>query len=149
MLLNIYIVSAVIFLASGTDGLLLCDGDCMNNTELAICRKIFDSRQPITLLGLFPCNTPAFRARGLTVAAQMAINQINRTSTLLPGYRLQLLVNNSMVGSFVKFCVWCIWKDNYVHVQIFSIKINTSIFNKIILIIGHSSNRQSDLIDYY
>ena len=100
MLLYIYTVSAVIFLATSTEGLLLCDGDCRNNSELEICRNDTDARQQITLLGLFPCNSAVFRARGLTPPAQMAINQINQhqRSMLLPGYRLHLLVNNSMVS---------------------------------------------------
>ena len=93
------IVSVAIFLAAGTEGLRLCDGDCKNNTAmLDICMEDNDTRQPIRLLGLFPCNTEVFRARGLTPAAQMAIRQINNNTSLLPGYRLELLVNNSMVS---------------------------------------------------
>ena len=113
MLLYVHIVSAVIFLATGTESLLLCDGDCKNNTEVEICRKTEDSRQLITLLGLFPCNSPVFRARGLTPPAQMALNQINQHSMLLPGYRLQLLINNSMV-SISSLCVnFTFIEDNY------------------------------------
>ena len=103
MLAYVYIVSAAVFLAADTEGLLLCDGDCMNNTDLDICMKQDDSRQPIRLLGLFPCNTEVFRARGLTPASQMAIRQINDDKSILPGYRLELLVNNSMV-SFLLYC---------------------------------------------
>ena len=101
------IVSATIFLAAGTEGLLLCDGDCKNNTaELEICMEPEDDdpRQPIRLLGLFPCNTELFRARGLTPASQMAIRQVNDDPSLLPGYRLELLVNNTMV-SYLLYCV--------------------------------------------
>ena len=96
----IYIVSAAVFLAAGTDGLRLCDGDCMTNTELDICMSPEDDdpRQPIRLLGLFPCNTALFRGRGLNPAAYMAINQINKDTSLLPGFRLELIANNSMVS---------------------------------------------------
>ena len=105
MLAYVYIVSAAVFLAADTEGLLLCDGDCMNNTDLDICMKQDDSRQPIRLLGLFPCNTEVFRARGLTPASQMAIRQINDDKSILPGYRLELLVNNSMVSFLLYFVV--------------------------------------------
>ena len=105
MLAYIYVVIVAIFLVGGTEGLLLCDGDCMNNTDLQICRKSTnDLRKVITLLGLFPCNTRVFRARGLTPAAQMAINQITSNSSLLPGFRLQLLVNSSLVSVFMPYC---------------------------------------------
>jgi len=104
MLAYIYVVIVAIFLVGDTKGLLLCDGDCMNNTELQICRKTSDSRKVITLLGLFPCNTRVFKARGLTPAAQMAINQITSNSSLLPGFRLQLLVNSSLVSVFMPYC---------------------------------------------
>jgi len=99
-----YVVIIAIFLVGGTEGLFLCDGDCIDNTDLQICRKISDSRKMITLLGLFPCNTQVFRARGLTPAAQMAINQITSNSSLLPGFRLQLLVNSSLVSVFIAYC---------------------------------------------
>ena len=94
-------VYATIFLVAGTEGLHLCDGSCMNDTaELDICMspEDDDSRHLIRLLGLFPCNTELFRARGLTPASQMAISQINDDTSLLHGYRLELLVNNSMVS---------------------------------------------------
>lgn len=111
MAYGIIIVIAAIFQAVGTKGLLLCDGDCINNTDLDtglnICTKINDSRKVITLLGLFPCNSEVFRARGLTPAAQMAIYQINENSdnSFLPGFRLQLLVNNSMVSYFIAMSI--------------------------------------------
>ena len=116
-MLLIYTAIAVIFLATGTEGLLLCDGDCANNTELEICREIADSRQKITLLGLFPCNTPVFEARGLTPAAQMAVNQINQHSMLLPGYRLQLLVNNSMVSIYHVLVYHAIYDSIYYYLK--------------------------------
>ena len=99
-----YIVSAAVFLAAGTDGIRLCDGDCVNNAELDICMSPEDDdpRQPIRLLGLFPCNTELFRGRGLNPAAYMAINQINDDTSLLPGFRLELLVNNSLVSYVYK-----------------------------------------------
>jgi len=98
---RVSIVVILISITANTNALLLCDGDCANNTDVDICQKEADNRFPIVLLGLFPCNTPSFRARGLTPAAQMAIRQISfsgKNPNLLPGYRLQLLVNNSMVS---------------------------------------------------
>lgn len=92
-------MSAAVFIAVGTEGLRLCDGDCTYSTELDICMpEDDDPRQPIRLLGLFPCNTELFRGRGLNPAAQMAISQINNDTSLLPGFRLELLANNSMVN---------------------------------------------------
>ena len=104
----IYIVSVAVFLAAGTEGLRLCDGDCMYNNELDICMspEDDDSRQPIRLLGLFPCNTEVFRGRGLNPAAQMAISQINNDTSLLPGFRLELLSNNSMVSYVYSYCIF-------------------------------------------
>ena len=107
----IYIVSAAIFLAAGIEGLRLCDGDCMTDMELDICMppEDDDPREPIRLLGLFPCNTEDYRARGLTPASQMAISQINDDMSLLPGFRLELLVNNSMVSYVYKpFELYCV-----------------------------------------
>lgn len=107
---NYFAALATMFLLAGgiKGGLLPCDKeDC---TELEICRKSSDSRQAILLLGLFPCNTDRFRARGLTPAALMAINQINRHSSLLPGFELKILFNNSMVSLVFNesLCVTCV-----------------------------------------
>ncbi|XP_065920337.1 gamma-aminobutyric acid type B receptor subunit 2-like isoform X2 [Dysidea avara] len=91
----------VIIITANTNALLLCDGDCTNNPDINVCQKEPKDSDitDIVLLGLFPCNTPSFRAGGLTAAAQMAIRQISyngNNSNLLKGYRLQLLVNESM-----------------------------------------------------
>ena len=93
----------VIIITANTNALLLCDGDCTNNPDINVCQKEPKDSDitDIVLLGLFPCNTPSFRAGGLTAAAQMAIRQISyngNNSNLLKGYRLQLLVNESMVS---------------------------------------------------
>ena len=74
----------------------LC-GDCPVNSTASICEQPTDERQEIVLLGLFPCNTDIFIARGITVASQMAAYQISYKSNILPGYRLKLLADNSMV----------------------------------------------------
>ena len=80
--------------------IMLCDNDCNNTqaTDLEICQPFPDTqRVPLRLMGFFPCNVPDFRARGLTVAAQMAIRAVLRNSSILPGYRLELSFNNTMV----------------------------------------------------
>ena len=86
--------------------ILLCDGDCMGNTGLDICQALPKNKTQLNIMAFFPCNTPDFRARGLTVAAQMAVREIG-TSSLLPDYSLKLLVENTMVhGVCIKWTVW-------------------------------------------
>ena len=97
---RVYVLLILILSILNVNALVLCDGDCLNSPDIDICQKDVDDREEIVLLGLFPCNTPTFRARGLTPAAQMAIRQISYSGDnpdLLRGYRLRLLVNNSMV----------------------------------------------------
>ena len=81
-------------------GLILCDGDCGEGEVLSgeneIC-SAFDAETRIPVMGLFPCNVPSFRARGLTVAAQMAVRAIIRNNSILPGYRLDLKFSNTQV----------------------------------------------------
>lgn len=79
--------------------IILCDGDCMDNLNLEICRPFNDSRKPIYVMAFFPCNTGTFRARGLTVAAQMAIRAVHNHSTILQDYSLRLAFNNTKVGT--------------------------------------------------
>ena len=89
----------------GVAGVILCDETCASpdrGNNASVCFQEKDSRQEIALLGLFPCNTPNFQARGLTVAGQMAVRQISysdNTTHLLSGYRLKLYVENSQVGA--------------------------------------------------
>ena len=91
---------ALLWLPPGTLSIILCDNSC-NSTQAAdleICQPFPDTqRVPLRLMGFFPCNVPDFRARGLTVAAQMAIRAVLRNSSILPGYRLELSFNNTMV----------------------------------------------------
>ncbi len=76
--------------------ILLCDSDCRNN-PLEICQDIPKTKTLLSVMALFPCNVAGFRARGLTVAAQMAVQKIANESNLLSGYRLKLQVENTMV----------------------------------------------------
>ena len=71
----------------------------MDNTELEICRPYNDTRTPLYVMAFFPCNTNTFRARGFTVAAQMAIRAVQRDRTILPDYSLRLAFNNTQVSS--------------------------------------------------
>ena len=77
----------------------LCDdNDCANNADLEICRP-FDAsnKTPLYLMGFFPCNTRV-RARGLTVAAQMAIRAVEKNNSILPNYSMRLSFNNTKVS---------------------------------------------------
>ena len=77
--------------------IILCDERCANLTvPLGICTKN-TSGTPLYLMGLFPCNSNDFRARGLTVAGQMAVRAVNRNSSILQDYRLVLSFSNTMV----------------------------------------------------
>ena len=84
----------------------LCDdGDCTNNTELEICRPFNNSNKiPLYLMGFFPCNSRV-RARGLTVAAQMAIRAVERNESILPGYSIRLSFNNTKVSRMIRCLV--------------------------------------------
>ena len=83
---------------------ILCDGECNNtDTELEICKPLMPLQDPsgvvpLPVMAFFPCNTDGFRARGLTVAAQMALRAVLRNTSILPGYRLELSFNNTMVN---------------------------------------------------
>lgn len=95
------VLSALVFLSQHPwpgQAIILCDGDCMDNTELEICRPYNDTRTPLYVMAFFPCNTNTFRARGFTVAAQMAVRAVQRDTTLLPDYSLRLSFNNTQVS---------------------------------------------------
>lgn len=95
------VLSALVFLSQHprpSQAIILCDGDCMDNTELEICRPYNDTRTPLYVMAFFPCNTNTFRARGFTVAAQMAVRAVQRDRTLLPDYSLRLSFNNTQVS---------------------------------------------------
>ena len=98
-------------------GLILCNETCASpgRGNASVCLQEADHRQEIALLGLFPCNTPIFQARGLTVAGQMAVRQISFNGStahllpvLAPVYRLKLYVENSEVRTTVAACTKCI-----------------------------------------
>ncbi len=86
--------------------ILLCDGDCRNNS-LEICQETPKDETLLSVMALFPCNVDGFRARGLTVAAQMAVQKIANEPSLLNGYRLKLQVENTMVikGGCITYCL--------------------------------------------
>ncbi len=75
--------------------ILLCDSDC-RNSPLEICQDNPKTKTLLSVMALFPCNVAGFRARGLTVAAQMAVQKI-ASGNLLSGYILKLQVDNTMV----------------------------------------------------
>ena len=79
--------------------IILCDGDCLDNLNLEICRPFNDSRKPIYVMAFLPCNTETFRARGFTVAAQMAIRAVHNHSSILQDYSLRLAFNNTKVNT--------------------------------------------------
>lgn len=78
--------------------IVLCDEGCMDARDLGICMKDdAPGRVPLLLMGLFPCNVPDFRARGLTVAGQMAARAVRLSPSLLQDYRLEISFSNTMV----------------------------------------------------
>ncbi len=86
----------LLFLPYTSHSILLCDGDCRNNS-LEICQEPPKENTLLNVMALFPCNVDGFRGRGLTVAAQMAVQKIANETGLLSGYRLKLQVENTMV----------------------------------------------------
>ena len=88
---------------SPSHAIILCDGDCVDNVDLDICRPFNDSKKPIYVMAFFPCNTGTFRARGFTVAAQMAIRAVQRSNSILQDYSLRLAFNNTKVNVHSRF----------------------------------------------
>ena len=86
---------------------ILCDSACSNNTELEICNPLPDSPGvvPLPVMAFFPCDSPFFRARGLTVAAQMAVRAVLKNTTILQNYSLELSFNNTMVHELIQYTV--------------------------------------------
>ena len=52
-------------------------------------------------MALFPCDVPSYRGRGLPVAAQMAVRAILRNESILPNYRIDLVLSNTMVSCII------------------------------------------------
>ena len=97
------VVSGLLLLLCYPEGslsIILCDGDCADNTQLDVCMKDDQSKTPLYLMGFFPCDVTDFRGRGLTVAAQMAIRAVLRNTSILPNYSLRLSFDNT------KVCTW-------------------------------------------
>ena len=86
---------------------ILCDSACSNNTELEICDPLPDlpGVVPLPVMAFFPCDSPFFRARGLTVAAQMAVRAVFKNTTILQNYSLELSFNNTMVHELIQYTV--------------------------------------------
>ena len=86
---------------------ILCDGNCStDSTELEICEPLPDlGVVPLPVMAFFPCNTPFFRARGLTVAAQMAVRAVLKNTTILQNYSLELYFNHPMVPELIQYTV--------------------------------------------
>ena len=89
---------------------ILCDGNCStDSTELEICKQdppgVVPLPVPLPVMAFFPCNTPFFRARGLTVAAQMAVRAVLKNTTILQNYSLELSFNNTMVHELIQYTV--------------------------------------------
>ena len=97
---SLLLSSLLLLFAAPSLSLDLCDeSDCANNTDdLEICRPFGSfNKTPLYLMGFFPCNTRV-RARGLTVAAQMAIRAVEKNNSILPNYSMRLSFNNTMVS---------------------------------------------------
>ena len=92
--LLLVVVLASVFKISSS--IVLCDEGCRNAGDLGICEKV-TGKIPLYLMGFFPCNSGDFRARGLTVAGQMAARAVRMNSSILQDYRLEISFSNSMV----------------------------------------------------
>ena len=79
----------------------LCDNACSESSASVCSREDDGSKEEILLLGLFPCNAEDYEGRGITVAGQMAVRQINNRTDILENYRLTLLVEDVMVSILV------------------------------------------------
>lgn len=93
-------VILLLLLIQPSRAIVLCDEGCLNvenASSLEICTKD-ESREPLYVMGLFPCNVPDFRARGLTVSGQMAVRAVRRNTSILQDYRLELSFSNTMVS---------------------------------------------------
>ncbi len=101
--LSLLIVGLAVFLQwpCTASGIILCDGHCSSVNQTGegvdVCMKPNKSQVRLLVMGLFPCEVQAFRARGLTVAAQMAIRSLQNSTTVLPNHRIELSLSNTMV----------------------------------------------------
>ncbi len=96
-MLSVLVAANVVQISRST---ILCDEGCAdsNTADLGICMKDTSAgRVPLLLMGFFPCNVPDFRARGLTVAGQMAARAVRLNSSILQDYSLELSFNNTKV----------------------------------------------------
>ena len=97
----LYLGACILLLRPGSvSSLVLCDGDCANATEPEICLP-FPDRIPLRVMAFFPCDVPSYSGRGLPVAAQMAVRAILRNDSILPNYRIELALNNTMVSWYI------------------------------------------------
>ena len=95
----LYLAACILLLRPGSvSSLILCDGDCANATEPEVCLPFPDDRIPLRVMAFFPCDVPSYRGRGLPVAAQMAVRAILRNDSILPNYRIELALSNTMVS---------------------------------------------------
>ena len=99
---TILLALLLVSLFQDSRSIILCDEGCKGSpgaSDLGICQKDTNpDKTPIFLMGLFPCNVPDFRARGLTVAGQMAVRAVRLDTSILQDYRLELSFSNSMVS---------------------------------------------------
>lgn len=96
-----FAVLIVASLLQTSRSVILCDEGCLTanaTDDLGICMKDSAGKPSLLLMGLFPCNVPGYRGRGLTVAGQMAVRAVRLNSSLLQDYQLELSFSNSMVS---------------------------------------------------
>ena len=68
----------------------------------------------IYILGLFPMEGAWTGGLGIQPAAEIAIDYVNRDTNVLPGYRLNMLWNNTKV--YIYLCRSKYWLINYFYI---------------------------------
>lgn len=56
---------------------------------------------PIFIGGFFPQRNEQWDGSSILPAVQLAIEEVNKNSSVLPGYELKMIWNDTKVGSFV------------------------------------------------
>ena len=78
---------------------------CCSTLLLFLYGKIFllvlgkTNLTDIYILGLFPMEDPVPGGLGIKPAVDVAINYVNRDVSMLPGYRLNMIWNNTKVST--------------------------------------------------
>ena len=83
---------------------ILCSGRFLITTATGSGRD-GKNLSEIWILGLFPFNGSWAGGLGQLPAVQMGLEDVNGDPTMLPGYRLRMSINDTLVSSPVAVCV--------------------------------------------